>query len=173
MRAAFPGERQPPEKQFMFLKQRGLDNVDFNDFMLIHSDAFTNKVIEYLTYYQNLQLPKEVLVQEFMKAVDSLLMKVRVNQIIYQHIIEYLVDVFKQYGFDKPIDYIVSNFVIKDALCLGEQTEAMLKNRIDQTKYFKKGVQVPPVSFDIKGGKQHNLLDNLTKKTRVVFYFLW
>lgn len=173
MQAVFPNEILPPEKQLMFLKQHGLDNVNFTDFSLIHSDAFTNKAIEYLTYYRNPQLPKELLEQEFMKAVDSLLMRARVNQIVYQHITEYLVDGFKQYGFDNLIDYIVTNFVIKDDLCLGEQTEAMLKNRIDQAKYFKKGAKVPPLSFNTSSGKQHNLLENLAKKTVVVFYATW
>ncbi|MCB9250261.1 MAG: hypothetical protein H6613_17775 [Ignavibacteriales bacterium] len=43
--------------QLDYLKSHSLDNVDFNDAGLIFSDAFTNKTIEYLTYYRNPQLP--------------------------------------------------------------------------------------------------------------------
>ena len=47
----------PIEKQLDYLKAHALDNVDFNNSLLINSDVFTNKTIEHLTYYRNPQLP--------------------------------------------------------------------------------------------------------------------
>jgi hypothetical protein len=89
----------PPEitfdDQLTFLKTYALDNVNFYDDGLVHSDAFTSKTIEYLTYYRNPQLPLGLLEKEFMSAVDSILNKAKVNEIVYQHIVEYLIDGFK------------------------------------------------------------------------------
>ena len=47
----------PFDEQLTYLKTYFLDNVNFYDNGLIYSDAFTNKTIEYLTYYRNPQLP--------------------------------------------------------------------------------------------------------------------
>jgi hypothetical protein len=67
----------PVEDQLTYLKTHALDNVNFYDDGLIYSDAFTNKTIEYLTYYRNPQLPLGLLEQEFMKAIDSVLSKAK------------------------------------------------------------------------------------------------
>ncbi|MDH3267977.1 MAG: DUF4369 domain-containing protein, partial [Ignavibacteria bacterium] len=56
----------PIEEQLAYIKTHALDQVNFYDEGLIYSDAFTNKSIEYLTYYRNPQLPIELLEKEFM-----------------------------------------------------------------------------------------------------------
>lgn len=163
----------PLEKQLDYLKTNGLNYVNFNDASLIYSDLFTNKSIEYLTYYSNPQFPKELLEKEFMKAVDSLLNKAKVNQLVYQHITEYLIDGFKKFGFDLVLDYIVENYVIKDDLCLDVKTEGMVKKRIDQAKYFKIGNSAPNILMNDINGNQVELNKISTEKTLIVFYASW
>lgn len=160
----------PTEKQLDFLKSHSLDNVDFNKAVLINSDFFTNKSIEYLTYYRNPQLPKELLEKEFIKAVDTLLNKAKINQLVYQHITEYLIDGFKKFGFDKIIDYIVENYVIKDDLCLDEQTENSIQKRIDQSKFLALGTKVPNFVLNDENGNEINLSIIESEKILLVFY---
>lgn len=162
-----------PDKQLTYLKDHALDNVDFNNSSLINSDVFTNKTIEYLTYFRNPQLPLELLEKEFMSAVDSILNKAKVNQLVYQHITEYLIDGFKKFGFDQVLDYIVENYVIKDDLCLDERTEGMIKRRIEQAKYLKIGNAVPNIIMNDINGKQVELNIISTEKTVIVFYASW
>ncbi|MCL5031364.1 MAG: DUF5106 domain-containing protein, partial [Bacteroidetes bacterium] len=147
----------PVDKQLTYLKIHALDNVDFSNSSLINSDLFTNKTIEYLTYYRNPQLPLELLEKEFMSAVDSILNKAKVNQLVYQHITEYLIDGFKKFGFDKVLDYIVENYVIKDDLCLDGKTEGLIKRKIEQAKNFRIGNTVPNISLTDVAGKEVNL----------------
>lgn len=173
MQSVFTDGMLPQEQQLTFFKEHALAFVDFTNAELTRSDAFTNKSIEYLMYYRNPQLPKELLEQEFTRAVDTLLVKARVNPIVYQHIASYLIDGFKQFGFDKIIDYIVENYVIKDEICLGDKTEAMLKNRLDQAKYFKKGAKVPAITYANSGASQNNLLNSNAEKTLIIFYATW
>lgn len=135
----------PPEKQLDYLKSHALDNVNFSDDGLIYSDAFTNKTIEYLTYYRNPQLPMGLLEKEFEFAIDSILNKAKVNELVYKHIVEYLLDGFKKFGFDNVINYIVENYVIKDDICLDEKLETAMERRIQQTKHFKTGDSVPNI----------------------------
>jgi peroxiredoxin len=165
-----PDYNQSVEKQLAFLKVYALDNVDFNDVGLIYSDAFTSKTIEYLTYYRNPQLPKELLEKEFMVAVDTILNKAKVNHLVYQHLVEYLIDGFKKFGFDQPLDYIVENYVIKDDLCLDVKTEGLIKRRIDQAKYFKTGGVVPDILLPDSSGNEVKLTNIKSGKILIVFY---
>ena len=163
----------PIDKQLAYLKSHALDNVDFNNSLLIDSDVFTNKTIEYLTYYRNPQLPLELLEKEFMVAVDSILNRAKVNQLVYQHIVEYLIDGFKKFGFDKILDYIVESYVIKDDLCLDVKTEGLIKRRIDQAKFLKIGNSVPEIVLPDVNGKQMELNKIKSEKVLIVFYTSW
>lgn len=133
------------EQQIEFLKSHGLDHVDFTDEGLVYSDLFTSKSIEYLTYYRNPQFPKELLEKEFMKAVDSLLGRARVNVPVYQHVTEYLLEGFRNFGFEKCIDYILENYVIKDDLCLDESSGSTVQRMVEQKKLLAPGSVVPAI----------------------------
>jgi peroxiredoxin len=162
-----------PEQQLAYLKAHALDKVEFNDDELINSDLFSNKSIEYLTYYRNPQLPKELLEKEFTIAADTILNKAKVNPIVYKHVVEYLLDGFKKFGFDVIINYIIENYVIKDDICIDEKLETALQRRMDQAKHFKIGDTVPNiVSMDLSG-KQVDLYDMKSDQVLIIFYASW
>ena len=163
----------PFEEQLTYLKTHALDNVNFYDDGLIYSDAFTNKSIEYLTYYRNPQLPLELLEKEFMSAIDSILGKAKVNEIVYTHIVEYLLDGFKKFGFDNVINYIVENYVIKDDLCLDEKLTTTLDRRIQQARNFKIGNVVPNIILPDSSGSMVELNKINAEKTLIIFYASW
>ena len=160
-------------EQLKFLKAHALDNVDFKDIELLYSDLFTNKSIEYLTYYRNQQLPKALLEQEFMKAVDTLLNKAKVNELVYQQMTEYLVDGFTKFGFDAIINYIVEKYVIKDDLCLDSKLESTIQKRIDQAKNFKIGSKVPNIILPDSAGNTVDLSKIESEKILIIFYASW
>jgi thiol-disulfide isomerase/thioredoxin len=167
----------PPEipfgKQLAYLKTHALDNVNFYDDGLIYSDAFTNKTIEYLTYYRNPQLPIELLEKEFISAVDSILNKAKVNEIVYEHIVGYLLDGFKTFGFDNVIDYIVENYVVKDDICLDTKLADTMERRIRQAKNFKPGGIVPDIIISDSTGTKFSLKDLHSERTLLLFYASW
>lgn len=161
------------DKQLSFLKSHALDNIDFDDNELVYSDAFTNKTIEYLTYYRNPQLPKELLEKEFEKAIDSVLVRAKININVYRHIVEYLIDGFKKFGFDEVLDYLVGNYVIKDDLCLSAQTESLIIRRIEQAKRFKDSSLVPNIIMKDALGNTFDLANVKTDKVLILFYASW
>ncbi len=163
----------PLDKQLAFLKAHALDKVDFSNSGLIYSDLFTNKTIEYLTYYRNPQLPKELLEKEFMFAVDSILNKAKVNQLVYQHITEYMIDGFKKFGLDQTLDYIIQNYVIKDDLCLDSKTESSIQRRIDQNKKLPVNAVAPNIILPDTDGKVIELKKIVADKLLIVFYASW
>lgn len=160
----------PPEKQLSHLKAHALDHVDFTDDGLIYSDLFTSKAIEYLTYYRNPQLPKELLEKEFTIAVDTILNKARVNPVVYQHITEYLIDGFKKFGFEKCIGYILDNYVIKDDLCLNENQGSSIRRMIEQKKRLPVGAAVPDIVLPDSSGNAISLLGMNADKILILFY---
>jgi thiol-disulfide isomerase/thioredoxin len=160
----------PPDKQLVNLKAHALDNVDFGDNELVNSDLFTNKTIEYLTYYRNPQLPRELLEKEFMLAVDTILNKARINQIVYKHVTEYLVDGFRKFGFEKCIDYILENYVIKDDLCLDERPGSSLERMIKQKKVLPIGATVPNIVLPDTSGDITSLAKIGAEKILILFY---
>ncbi len=162
-----------PEQYLNYLKSHALDNVDFTDDALIYSDVFTNKTIEYLSYYRNPQLPMGLLEKEFQTAVDSILNKAKVNDIVYKHIVEYLLDGFKKFGFDNVINYIIDNYVIKDDICLDEKLETALERRIQQNKLFKPGFEVPDIEMNDAAGSIVKLSTITAEKTLIIFYASW
>lgn len=163
----------PPDKYLDYLKSHSLDNVNFFDEDLIYSDAFANKSIEYLTYFRNPQLPLELLKKEFMAAIDSILGKARVNEIVYTHAVEYLLEGFKNFGFDNVINYIVENYVIMDDLCLNQKLGNTLDRRIQQSKQFKPESIVPDIILPDSTGSLINLKDLNNEKTLIIFYASW
>ncbi len=158
------------DKQLAYLKAHALDHVDFSDDGLIHSDVFTNKSIEYLTYYRNPQLPKELLEKEFMIAVDTILNKEKVNQKVYKHITEYLIDGFKKFGFEQCISYILDNYVINDDLCLDQASGSSIQRMIDQKKHLAIGALAPNIILPDASGKPVSLMAMTAEKILVVFY---
>ena len=163
----------PFEEQLTFLKTHALDNVNFYDEELIYSDVFTNKTIEYLTYYRNDQLPLELLEKEFIIAVDTILTKAKVNLTVYKYIVEYLISGFKKYGFDNVIDYIVENYVIEDDLCLDAKIESSIDRRITQARNFKDGNTVPNIISNDPNGKKIELNKINSEHILIVFYASW
>ena len=160
-------------KQLEYLKMHALDNVNFTDIEMLYSNLYTNKSIEYLTYYRNQQLPKALLEKEFMKAVDSLLYKAKANELVYKHMTEYLIDGFTKFGFDLIINYIVDNYVIKDDLCLNAELESSIQKRIEQAKKFKIGSDVPNIILPNINGNEIDLSKIKSEKLLILFYASW
>jgi peroxiredoxin len=160
----------PPEKQLEYLKAHSLDSVDFSDEGLIHSDVYTKKTIEYLTYYRNPQMPKELLEKEFKSAVDSILTKARVNEAVYKHVTEYLLDGFKKFGFEGVIDYILDRYVVKDDLCLDEGSGTAIGKMVEQKKLFVPGTVLPAITLPDSTGRMVDLKALPAERFLVVFY---
>jgi thiol-disulfide isomerase/thioredoxin len=163
----------PADKQLVYLKTHALDNVNFYDDDLMYSDSFTSKAIEYLSLYRNPQLPIGLLEKEFESAIDTILSKAKVNEIVYTHIVEYLLDGFKKFGFDNVINYIVENYVIKDDLCLDEKLTSTLERRIQQARNFKIGFTVPNIILPDSSGSMIEMNKINSEKTLIIFYASW
>ncbi|MBI3194732.1 MAG: TlpA family protein disulfide reductase [Ignavibacteriae bacterium] len=121
-------------------------------------------------YYRNPQLPKEILEKEFNVAVDTILNKAKVNQVVYRHLTKYLIDGFKKFGFEKCINYILDNYVIKDDLCLDEQSGSSIQRMIEQKKNLPIGSLVPNITLPDSSGNIISLMSLNAEKILILFY---
>jgi thiol-disulfide isomerase/thioredoxin len=161
------------EEKVDYLKSHFLDNINFDDDDLLYSDAFTIKTLKYITLFRNRQLSNDLLTKGFLSAVDTLLNKAKVNQLVYQDITECLIDKFKELGFNMVIDYIVDHYVIKDDLCLDERLPNSIQQRIDQSKSFLAGRKIPNIAVPDSTGKLIDLNDINSEYTLILFYASW
>jgi len=153
-----------------YLEEHFWDNVDFSSAVLLNSDLYINKTIEYLNYFKNNHLKKDLQEKEYERAVNIILNKAKVNQRIYKRMTEYLINGFKKMGLRNVIDYIVDNFVITDDLCLDSRTENFIQMRINQSTKFKKNVKVPNIKLNDFTGKTVDLYNVNADKILILFY---
>lgn len=92
------------------------------------------------------------------------------NIFVYKQIADYLVDGFKQFGFDNVVDYIVENYVVKDDLCLDEETENSIQTRINQSKLLTVGSKAPNIILPDTSGRLFNLTDIENDNVLLLFY---
>ena len=111
--------------------------------------------------------------KNFEVAIDTILSKAKINEIVYTHIVEYLLDGFKKFGFDNVINYIVENYVIKDDLCLDQKLSSTLERRIQQARNFKIGNIVPNIILPDSSGNLIDLNKINSEKTLIIFYASW
>ena len=65
---------------------------------------------------------------------------------------------------------MIENYVIKDDLCLDEETENSVQKRIDQSRLLGIGTKVPNIIMPDIDGKVVDLLSIQSSKTLLVFY---
>ncbi|MDR3610364.1 MAG: TlpA disulfide reductase family protein [Ignavibacteriaceae bacterium] len=159
--------------QVAYQKLHYLDNINFNDDDLLYSDAFNIKSLKFITLFRNPGLPKDLLVKEFISAADTLLNKAKVNQLVYQYITGCLIDKFGELGYNEVINYIVEYYVIKDDLCLDEKLPNSIQQRIDQSKSFRVGMEVPRITLTDPAGNEIDLKDINSENTLILFYASW
>lgn len=142
-------EREPlldPEysafEQNLFMKLHYFDNIGFDDTTLLRSNAISNKILGYLSLYQNSNLNKEQLEAEFIKAVDTLLSKTNQNRYIYEFVLDYLIGGFDKYNFNQVIEYIAEHSALEE-FCEYTEKSSELEKRIETLKRLAIGNTAP------------------------------
>jgi thiol-disulfide isomerase/thioredoxin len=165
--------RQSRDQQLQFLKTHALDQVNFKDDELIYTDLYSNKTIEYLSYYSTPHASKDQLEDDFICGVDSILTKARKNKKVYTHIVEYLLAGFKKYDYERVMNHIVQRYVIEDDLCLDERIGSSILRRIEQDRKYYQGVNVPNIALTDISGTSFELFKCNQQKVLLVFYASW
>ena len=161
-----------PKEQKKKKKNHFLDNVDFNDTLLLNSDLFPTKIIGYLSFYQNKSYTKEQMADEFIKASDIIMMKASVNDKVYEYAVSYLIDGFEKFGFEKVITHIAEKNYLENT-CINQERKSELQKKLDKIKKMAIGKIAPDVTIPDKDGNKITLSEIKNDFVLVVFWASW
>lgn len=160
------------QEQINYLKTHFFDNIDFTDTDLLYTSVLPNKLIQYLSLYQNNRLTKDQLEIEFIKAVSVMMEKTSVSPEIYEFAMDYLISGFNSYGFDRVITYIADNISLDDQ-CYDEERRADLEQKVESLRKFAIGKKVPDFTAEALNGNKVTLSGIPSEYTLLVFWATW
>jgi thiol-disulfide isomerase/thioredoxin len=157
------------DERINYLKTHFFDKVNFQDTLLLNSNAWANKSISYLSLYGNSKLDQKQLEAEFIKAVTIMLSAAAVNKDIYKFILDYVVGGFDKYHFDGVITYIADNF--QDPFsCEDQERKTALQKKLDNFKKLSIGKKAPEIESTDAKGKMAKLSAIQSEYTLVIFW---
>jgi peroxiredoxin len=157
------------EERISYLRLHFFDNVNFQDTLLLNTNAWANKAISYLSLYGNSKLDQKQLEAEFIKAVTIMFSAAAVNAEVYKFILDYVVGGFDKYHFDGVITYIADNF--QDPFsCEDQARKTALQKKLDNFKKLSIGKMAPEIEVPDPKGKIVKLSGIRSEYLLVIFY---
>jgi peroxiredoxin len=167
-----PPESMQPDDQLQYLRAHFFDAVNFEDTTLLYSNVVSNKILQYLSLYQNNRLNKDQLEVEFIKAVDRIMAVTSVNQMMYEYAIDFLIRGFESYGFDKVNNYIADHISF-DESCVNSERKAALEKKVERFKKFAIGEKAPDFIATTLDGRKITLSEMKSGYTLLLFWATW
>ena len=157
------------DERVEYLKAHFFDNVDFNDTLLVRSNAWTNKAISYLGLWGNSRFSQKQLETEFIKAVTIMMNAAQVNPDVYKFLLDYLLGGFDKYHFDDVITYMADHF--QDPFSCEDQTKkSALQKKLDTFKKISVGRVAPDFDVPDVKGKTIRLSEIQAPYTLLIFW---
>jgi thiol-disulfide isomerase/thioredoxin len=153
-------------------RQHFLNGVDFNDTILLNTNVLTGKAIDYMAFYSNSNMDKDMQEYYFMQAVDTILHKAMDNDRVYDFMMQYLIEGFDMYGFDKVISHIAENYEPANT-CVNEDRKSELQKRVENLRRLAVGNQAPDVEIKKPDGTTFRIADIGSDLILVFFWASW
>jgi peroxiredoxin len=157
------------DESMAYMKTHFFDNIDFNDTLLLHSNAWSNKAISYLGLWGNSHLSQKQLGAEFIKAVTAMLSAASVNAEVYKFLLDYFLGGFDKYHFDDVITYMADHF--QDPFsCEDAAKKTSLQKKLDTFKKISVGKVAPDIEVPDMNGKPIKLSGIKSEYTLLIFW---
>lgn len=155
-----------------FMKEHFLDGFEIEDPVLLRTNALTGKILDYLALYRNTDYNREKQEEEFIKAAEVILENAPGKPRIYKYVVNFLIEGFSRYGFDRVIEFMFENYPIEeimlDGQCSGEISDRT-QRIISSFKHLKIGSRIPLSTFLDKFGNEFHI-DSCNSKFRLLFF---
>ena len=127
-----------------FMIENYLTTVSFTDERLLNTNAITQKVISYLSFYRGQEMNRQEQEKAFIRAVDKIMEQVSYNQEIYDFVLDYLIDGFEQFQMEEVLVHIADNHLTGE--CKTE-SEEIAKERLEAYQRMAPGKKVPDINL--------------------------
>ena len=155
-----------------FIRAHFFDKVPMRDTSLLRTNVYANKVIEYLSFYSNQELPQKLLEKEFIKAVDVILATIPMEPTVYDFVLSYLVGGFEKFKFEEVLNHIYENYLVKLG-CENDKVKSDLASRIDGYQKMAIGKTAPEFSVPDLSGKPVTIATSTKDYILLVFWASW
>ena len=165
--ASFKWDEYLPFNQSHFL-----DETDFTDTILLNTNIFTGKAIEYMGFYSMIKMNKDMQEHLFIQAVDTILHKSMVNGKVYDFLMQYLIEGFEMYGFDRVISHVAENYEPANT-CVNEDRKSELQKRMENLRRLAVGNQAPEIEIVNINGSTFQIKNIESDLILVLFWASW
>jgi len=162
----------PPEVKNEIRKRDFFKGKDFRDTLLLQTDAYTSKVIEYLSLYRNPDYNFDEQEKAFIRAVDTLLLRNVMHDAVFSSIVQYLVGGFEKFKFERALNHIYEQYVPMIS-CTDESVRNNLEKRLAQYSKIVPGVPAPDFNIPDIDGKMVHLYNCSAPKILLIFWASW
>lgn len=153
-----------------FLKSHYFDLVTFSDERLIYSQAYTQKILEFLNLYRIPEKDQAAQEEQFIKAVDIIMERVSYNEKVYEFILNFLIDGFDLFKMEKVLLHLAENYVEK-----GCETDSrkIMEQRLEGYKRMAEGNKVNDIVLMDSDGKTKKLSELKNEYVLILFWSSW
>jgi thiol-disulfide isomerase/thioredoxin len=157
-------------ERVLYMREHFFDGLDFDDKLLLNSNIYTKKIIDYLSLYRNPNLVQSEQEYLFIEAVDKILSSTNKDRDVYGFILNYLVKGFEKFKFEKVLTHIADNW-------LGENCETdnrtLLLKRVESYRKMAPGNIAPDIVLEDINGNLTALSESGHDFTLVLFWASW
>jgi len=136
------------------LKQCFFDHAAIDDPALLFSPVYTYKLIDYLSLYKDGTLDMDQQEEQFIEAMDQIMVNVSRDQELRAFVVEFLLEGFDLLNMEKVQMHLADNYL--DEACESDIVELVL-SRMEGYKKMIPGEQAPDFVLRDVEGKTHQL----------------
>ncbi|HRY99538.1 MAG TPA: thioredoxin-like domain-containing protein [Bacteroidales bacterium] len=141
----------PPAERLPWMQKHYFDGLNMNDTLVLRSTVYADKVIDYIGLYADRNLTQSQLEDKFTGAIDTLMTYVDPASPVYSYIVQYLVNGFERYKFEKVLAHIAENYMSQFS-CEDEDQKKAVEKRLESFRRMAAGKPVPAFSVpDVQG----------------------
>ena len=143
-------------------------DFDFNDTALVHSEAFSKKLAEYIyQFHENQEFGNHE--TAYILGLSPLFEKAKCNMRMYEFILDFMLNGFENLGLAGVSDYLLNFPALNENEITAEQGER-LERIAEPYQKVKEGTFAPDIEGINSEGKPYHLNDSQAKYVLVVFW---
>ena len=159
-----------PEEMKLFLRSHYFDLISFSDERLLNTSYISKTILDYLGLFRDPVLNQPQQENIYKSAIDTIMEAVSGNPVIYDYVLNLLVNGFQKLQMEKVLVHIAENYITG-----GCETDSkkLLQKRLEGYEKMSVGKQAPDIFMFDQNGKQVSLYSLDNDYILVVFWASW
>jgi peroxiredoxin len=157
----------PHKERIDTLKRLFFDGASIDDPALLYAPVYTFRIVDYLSLFRVDTLSREQQEQQFIEAVDRIMVNTAPDPELRSFVVEFMLEGFELLGMDMVQLHLADHYL--DESCESDVMELVL-SRMEGTRKVAEGRTAPDFVIRDMGGKIHRLSDLPNPYVLVMFW---